>query len=92
MVSEVEDVTEELYRRERAPGFTFSLPWAVGNGEVESGKKEGQPGLPRVAALGCTEIFQAFLVGPDQEWRFCSFQPVPPLFQHHLNGQDFSVA
>ena len=48
------------------------------------------PGLPGVKALGCTEIFQNFMVGPNQEWLFCSFQPVPPLF--HLACQEFSVA
>ena len=61
------------------------LPWVVGNGEVDSGKQQGPQGLPGVGALGSTEIFQVFMVGPDQEWLFCSFQPVPPLFQRHLN-------
>ena len=41
------------------------LPWAVGNGEVESSKQEDPLGLPGVEALGCTEIFQVFMVGPD---------------------------
>jgi hypothetical protein len=53
---------------------------------VESGK-QSTLGLP-----GCTEIFQIFMVGPDQEWLFCSFQPVPPLFQRYLDRQEVSVA
>ena len=39
----------------------------------------------------CTEIFQIVIVSPDQEWLFCSFQPVLPLFQHHLDRQEFLV-
>ena len=64
----------------------------VGDGEVKSGEQEGPPGLPKVEALRCTEILQVFMVGPDQEWLFCSFQPVPLLFQRHLHHQEFAVA
>jgi hypothetical protein len=58
MVLVTEGVTEELYRRERASGFTFFGPWAVGNGDVESGKQQNPPGLPGVKVLGCTEILK----------------------------------
>ena len=39
----------------------------VGNGQVESGKQEGPPGLPGVEALGCRDTFQVFMIVPDKE-------------------------
>jgi hypothetical protein len=41
--------------------------------------------------LGCAEIFQILMAGPNQKWMFHSFEPVPPLLQLHLDHQKFPV-
>jgi len=48
--------------------------------EVEPNQMQGQMGLMTVKFLGCYEILEVLVVGPDLYWMSCSFQEVPSLF------------
>jgi len=48
--------------------------------EVESSQMQEPTSLTTVKFLGCHEILEVLVVGPDFHQMGCSFQKVPPLF------------
>jgi len=48
--------------------------------EVESSQMQEPMSLVMVKFLGCHEILEVLVVGPDFHWMGCAFQKVPPLF------------
>ncbi len=64
---------------------------AIGDGEIGPGEKQSPAGLARVEPLGFTEILKVFVVCNDREWVISSLQPVPPLFQSQLDGEQLTV-
>jgi len=53
---------------------------AVMKQEVESSQMQGLTSLATVKFLGCHEILEVLVVGPDFHQMGCSFQKVPLLF------------
>jgi len=48
--------------------------------KVEFSQMQGPMSLVTVKFLGCHEILEILVVGPDFHWMGCSFQKVPLLF------------
>jgi hypothetical protein len=59
--------------------------------EVESGEEQGPSSLPPIKLLGCHEVLQIFVVGPNLTLVFTSLHKVPPLFQHPNDGEHLLV-
>jgi len=60
--------------------FAYSTSRAVMKQEVESSQMQGPTSLAMVKFLGCHEILEVLVVGPDFHWMDCFFQEVPLLF------------
>ncbi|MCI4376333.1 hypothetical protein PGIGA_G00187250 [Pangasianodon gigas] len=82
-----------LWGMKTREGICFHVlgPWMIRNSKVKSGKEEGPPGLSRIQPLGLMQILKVSVVSEDKEGMLSPLQPVPPLFQCHLDGQQFTV-
>ena len=60
--------------------FAYGTSGMMVKQEVEPNQMQGQMGLMTVKFLGCYEILEVLVVGPDLYWMSCSFQEVPSLF------------
>ncbi len=60
----------------------------MGDGEVEPGEKQCPAGLVGIEPLGFAEVL---VICNDSEWVVSSLQPVPPLFQSQLDGEQLSI-
>jgi len=49
--------------------------------EVEAGEIQRPSGLPSVEFLGCLEVLQVFVVGPDLNRMLSALEVVLPLFE-----------
>ena len=48
--------------------------------EVKAGEEEGPACLSAVQVLGCPEVLEVAVVGPDVYLLSCPFKEVPPCF------------
>ena len=84
-----------LVRRGELPGQGIRLDVfetrAVGQGEVKPAEEEGPSGLARVKVFRNLEVLQVLVVGPEQECMLGTLQPVPPLLEGHLDGQQLPI-
>ncbi len=65
------------------------ISWAIGNGELELGEKQGPAGIE---PLGFMEVLEFFVVRDDSEWVVSSLQPVPPFLQSQLDGEQLTIS
>ncbi len=63
----------------------------MGDGEVEPGEKQCPAGLVGIEPLGFAEVLEVLVICNYSEWVVSSLQPVPPLFQSQLDGEQLSI-
>ncbi len=59
--------------------------------ETETGEEQGPSGLPRVETFGFLEILQILVVGDHYKGVLSTLQPMPPLLQSELDGQQLPI-
>lgn len=59
--------------------------------KIKAAKENRPSGLSGIELFGRFEIFKIFVVSPDLKWLLSPLEPVPLLFQSHLNRQQFSI-
>lgn len=63
----------------------------IGKMKVVGLKEKSLKSLCGIELLGCLNVYQILMVGPNQEWFFCPKKPVLPLLQGPLDGQQLLV-
>ncbi len=72
--------------------LAVTISWAIGDGEIKPGEKQSPAGLTGIEPLGFTKILQIFVICNDGEWVISSLQPVTPLFQHKIDGEQLTIS